>query len=51
MRSEPQKRGLLCLRLGGGRAECQTGQEEKEGCAGAGAELGGLVGGTVLAEA
>lgn len=29
MRSEPQKRGLLCLRLSGGRAKCQTGQREE----------------------
>ena len=29
MRSEPQKRGLLCLRPSGGRAKCQTGQGEE----------------------
>lgn len=49
MRLEPQKRGLLCLRLGGGRAKCQTGQEER-----AVLELvqdyGGLAGGTQLPE-
>lgn len=52
MRLEPQKRGLLCLRLGGGRAKCQTGHEEEERAV---LELvqdsGGLVGGTRLPEA
>lgn len=48
---EPQKRGLLCLRLGGGRAKCQTGHEEERAVLELVQDSGGLVGGTRLAEA
>lgn len=48
---EPQKRGLLCLWLGGGRAECQTGQGEEKAVLELVQDSGGLVGGTRLPEA
>lgn len=50
MRLEPQKRRLLCLRLGGGRAECQTGQEEERAVLELVQDYGGLAGGTQLPE-
>lgn len=51
MRLEPQKRGLLCLRLSGGRAECQTGQGEERAARELVQDSGGLVGGSWLPEA
>lgn len=45
MRSEPQKRGLLCLRPGGGRAKCQIGQGERRAVLELVQDYGGLVGG------
>lgn len=48
---EPQKRGLLCLRLDGARAKCQTGLQEERAVLELVQDSGGLVGGTRLPEA